>query len=655
MELPSLPGDDQARLSELRSLRVLDTPEDPHLDSISELARRFADADIAIISLVDEHRQWFKSCVGLPLDRRETPRSISFCAHAILQPEPLIVEDALQDPRFADNPLVVGAPGIRFYAGFPLVSGNGYALGSLCVIRLRPASLSSEQIDSLNRLASLAADYLCQSRFRAADRSNNQPEGSGFASGSWALPNPDAPASLGRLLSREQLMQTTEAAMAMQLDASFALLRCAFRDYDRVNATLGPNVAEDYMDEVVRRLLGCCPRSSRMARISEAEILILLPLEGADGHLEKIAQRIIDFVGQPYRSGPHLISTSLSLGIAVFRNDYDAAATLLADAGLALRIAARSSASAFRFVDSDTRTVASETFRLESDLREAIQQSLLEPYFQPIVDLNSKDILGFEGLARWPRNAEVLSPASFLPTLINAGLVGELDLVIVAKTLAAMPLLALAVPQKTMVISLNLSGNLLEEPQLRGRLLSLLDESPLPPGWSIQVELIEDAFQHSSSEFESFLSELASRSVAIVIDDFGTGYSSLSRLVSLPVQGVKVDRMFVQRLTASAESPRTLLRTMLSMLTDLGLTITAEGVETEAQRAWLQSHGVSKAQGFLFHQPLAVSEAMELLRSLHYLPSAIPVASGVLRHRQRSQQRKGLRWFPFFDRRRSRS
>jgi EAL domain-containing protein (putative c-di-GMP-specific phosphodiesterase class I) len=139
------------------------------------------------------------------------------------------------------------------------------------------------------------------------------------------------------------------------------------------------------------------------------------------------------------------------------------------------------------------------------------------------------------------------------------------------------------------------------------------------------VEIVEDAFQARTELFECFLAALVARAVVIAIDDFGTGYSSLARLISLPIQLVKLDRAFVQNLDAPADSGRTLLRTMIVMLHDLGLSITAEGVETTSQRDWLRAHAVSAAQGFLFHRPMSVSEAIALLETLDYRPRALAV------------------------------
>ncbi len=148
----ALPPNEDARLLALYRLDVLDTPREQNFDDIAQLAMSICEAPIAVISLVDRDRQWFKSCLGL--DGTETPRDVAFCAHAILTPqETLIVEDATRDPRFADNPLVTDAPFIRFYAGAPLIAKNGEALGTLCVVDYRPRQLSALQKTALKLLS----------------------------------------------------------------------------------------------------------------------------------------------------------------------------------------------------------------------------------------------------------------------------------------------------------------------------------------------------------------------------------------------------------------------------------------------------------------------------------------------------------------------
>jgi EAL domain-containing protein (putative c-di-GMP-specific phosphodiesterase class I)/GGDEF domain-containing protein len=647
MQPPAIPENEAARLLELCSFDVLDTPADSDVDDISELARRLAGTEIGIISLVDQDRQWFKSCVGAALGQEQTPRSISFCGHTILQREPLIIADALLDPRFADNPLVTGEPGIRFYAGFPLISPNGFGLGSLCAISRQPHQLAPQQIDSLQRLAKLAVHHLSSLREANLLRSTEEMlkverlKQSNLRGGY---------SSLDQLMSREQMLQAIELSMAMQVESSFALLRCRFRDYDRINATLGGGLAEEFLNEGARRVLAALPRGTSVARFAESELVVFLPSDGDATPVQRAAERIISFINQPYRTGSQSLPMGLAIGIATYQRDYDSVEALLADTSMAVRMAMRSTASAFRFIDADTRVLARDTYRLESDLREALNQRLLETYLQPIVDLHTNEPIGFEALARWQRGSELISPGYFLPMLSEAGVTGELDLLIIEKALAAIPLLALPIPQRPMTMSVNLSGVLLEEDELRRRLLHLIEENPLPVGWTLQVELLEDAFQDTSESFDQFLLQLVERSVTIAIDDFGTGYSSLARLISLPINSVKVDRAFIHRLDESNESPRTLLRTMLTMLGDLGLSVTAEGVETASQKSWLIEQGVSKAQGYLFHRPQPINEAIDLLQGLDYRPSAVPVDPRRLQEMRR-RRRKSLWRLPFLDRR----
>ena len=147
-----LPGDEPARVEALHRYKVLDTGYEEAFDNAAHLAANICMTPVALVSFVDAHRQWFKSHVGFT--PRETSRDVSFCAHAILQPGPLVVRDALDDVRFKDNPLVLSAPYIRFYAGAPLTSSEGFKLGTLCVLDRVPRELRPEQLESLRLLSS---------------------------------------------------------------------------------------------------------------------------------------------------------------------------------------------------------------------------------------------------------------------------------------------------------------------------------------------------------------------------------------------------------------------------------------------------------------------------------------------------------------------
>lgn len=169
MEFPQLPPDEMQRIAALRDLCLLDTEPEERFDRITRLAAQLFHVPIALISLVDSQRQWFKSAVGLRIS--ETGREVSFCAHAILSAEPLVVEDATCDVRFADSPLVIGEPHVRFYAGHPLSSVDGRRIGTLCIIDRKPRRLQPHEISLLRDLAAMAADELNQMTLVSLQRS----------------------------------------------------------------------------------------------------------------------------------------------------------------------------------------------------------------------------------------------------------------------------------------------------------------------------------------------------------------------------------------------------------------------------------------------------------------------------------------------------
>jgi GAF domain-containing protein len=154
----TMPSTETARVAALNRYAILDTEPEQSFDDLVVLASFVCRTPIATLSLVDDHRQWFKSRVGVEV--RETPRDISFCAHAIQQEELFIVPDALEDPRFKDNPLVLGDPHIRFYAGAPLIDEDGYALGTLCVMDRQPRELDDTQKEALRSLRRLALSQI---------------------------------------------------------------------------------------------------------------------------------------------------------------------------------------------------------------------------------------------------------------------------------------------------------------------------------------------------------------------------------------------------------------------------------------------------------------------------------------------------------------
>jgi diguanylate cyclase (GGDEF)-like protein len=167
MLVPGKPANEAARVQALYGLNLLDSAPEERFDRLTRLARRLFNVPIALVTLVDKERQWFKSCVGL--DTTETPRSVSFCGHAILKDELLLVPDAREDERFHDNPLVTGNPKIRFYAGYPLTVPNGNKMGTLCLIDTQPRELDDEERALLRDLAGMAEQELMAVQMASMD------------------------------------------------------------------------------------------------------------------------------------------------------------------------------------------------------------------------------------------------------------------------------------------------------------------------------------------------------------------------------------------------------------------------------------------------------------------------------------------------------
>ena len=179
MIVPEQPADEATRLQALRKINILDTAPEERFDRLTRLAKRLFNVPIAVVSLVDADRQWFKSSIGLPVS--ETPRDVSFCGHAILSEETLLVPDAADDGRFSDNPLVIDAPHIRFYAGHPISAVDGSKLGTLCIIDNKPRAMNAEDLTLLRDLASLVEQEIAAINLATMDELTELSNRRGFA------------------------------------------------------------------------------------------------------------------------------------------------------------------------------------------------------------------------------------------------------------------------------------------------------------------------------------------------------------------------------------------------------------------------------------------------------------------------------------------
>ena len=583
-------------------------------EHIASLLRKLTGSAIAVVCLLDTpnaDRGILRACVGLPADGEagdEARRSSLFqlSAQSILQRQPLSVADAQKDLRLRHHAAVQDIPHVRFLLSHPLIAPDGRVLGYLSCLDPQQRILPDPGLASLARLAALVVRRLerrrLQRQFAEAERCTDPPQ------------TPPLPA----LLSREQITQMLESSFRLRLNSGYAVLRCEVKDHDRLGATHGSQVAAMVLDEIARKLLQALPAEASAARFTDAEFLVLLPHVHRDAVAAGTARRLIDLLCEDIHTHDHAIPITIAIGIVMVQPHHHNAAAVIADAAIARRIASRSMISQFCFLDDQSRRSVSDDYTLEASLRDALRLSDLIPFFQPILDLATGQALGFEALARWPGTGrDITQPGQFLPTAQRSGLTGELDLQIIRKALDALPALGASSQGRAMVMSLNLSAQLLGSALLRTQLLELLSTRSLPIGWRLQVEIIEEGLQDLSADFEGFLKRLASLGVDIAIDDFGTGYSSLSRLNALPIQMFKIDRSFVQNINHELTPSNQLLRTINALALDLGLATTAEGVENETQREWLLANGFPYGQGFLFAPPMPLGEAIAWLRHSH--------------------------------------
>ena len=396
------------------------------------------------------------------------------------------------------------------------------------------------------------------------------------------------------------------------------LLCCSLRHYHRLEALYGHALAEQLFaagrDSLEQRL----PQGSTIVRTGPAELALVLPLNtGHDAELMTLAQQLNhQCTVVSSAAGPPLLLT-MAIGAATTGSRPTSnASEWLSRARLAMH-AAQSRPGHQVVIATPTLQQQSETlYRKEADLVLALEQQQLTAYLQPIVNLQNRQVIGFECLARWIQgNGSVISPRHFLAQAQAAGLTAAVDLQVLEASLrAAQPLAEALGPGQPLLLSANLSAQLVDSERYQRRLLDLIGRHPLPQGVALQLELVEESLNEADPGLEDLLQHLTDRQVQIAIDDFGTGYSSLSRLHNLAIDAIKVDRSFVQRINAADKPSNHLLDMLVAIGSDLKIRLTAEGVETEQQRQWLLDHGIGQGQGYLFSEPLGLADAIDTLR-----------------------------------------
>lgn len=399
-----------------------------------------------------------------------------------------------------------------------------------------------------------------------------------------------------------------------------AVLRCKFRHYSSVQAIFGQDAAERLISAGERHLAAACPADATIARLRNAELSVVIPRPGSEAALLELMEACLEqckALEASTQGAPLLLDVAIGAAFAEDATSEPDSAGLLSQALLARVEAERQPGSQMVLAQPQLQDQAAELYRLQSDLQRAIAAGELTAHFQPIVNLRDGRTHGFECLVRWQHpTGGVRSPASFMAAATASGLSAAMDLIVLEASLKAAPKLAEAAgAERPLILSANISAQLIKNPRRVRNLLDLIAAHPLPDSVQLQLELLEEAFNHADCDLDALLEWLAEQQVLIAIDDFGTGYSSLSRLHDLCINSIKVDRSFVQRIDAPLKPSNHLLQTLIAISQDLHITLTAEGIERPEQRDWLLANGVQQGQGFLFSQPLTLQEAIHTLNA----------------------------------------
>jgi diguanylate cyclase (GGDEF)-like protein/PAS domain S-box-containing protein len=388
-----------------------------------------------------------------------------------------------------------------------------------------------------------------------------------------------------------------------------AVLVLGLDNFKAVNDTLGHGIGDKLLRGVGKRLRSMLREEDTLARLNSDEFAIVQSGVTRPEDAVFLARRLLEAISDPFLLDEHSVVIGASIGIAMSPGDGEESEKLLKNADLALSRAKNDSRGTFSFFEAGMDARAQARRKIETELREAIHNDALLPYYQPLVDLSTGRITGFEALVRWPHPERgMISPAEFIPVAEETGLISAVGGLMLRRACAD----AAQWPDDIRV-AVNLSPLQFRLGNLLSLVMETLKQTGLPAR-RLELEITETLLLEKSSEVLATLHALRSLGVRISMDDFGTGYSSLSYLRSFPFDKIKIDQSFVRDLASNPDA-QAIVRSIISLGKGLGVTITAEGVETEAELSCLRSEGCHEGQGFLFSRARPQSEIVSLLNA----------------------------------------
>jgi diguanylate cyclase (GGDEF)-like protein len=398
-----------------------------------------------------------------------------------------------------------------------------------------------------------------------------------------------------------------------------ALLSIGFEQLTRIHNTLGPANGDLLIQAIAERLQSYVGTQDTVAHLGAAQFAILL---STVSHRQEVAQLaktlLVDASSLPFLVGVHEIFLNARIGIAIYGSDGCDLDTLIKHASVAREDAKKPGKKPYEFYIASIGAKSQEALLLELELHQALAREEFQVFYQPKVNLQTGEIKGAEALVRWhhPVRGSV-SPGEFIPMAEKTDFIVSLG-EWVLRTACAQAQIWQSAGFSPIQVAVNLSGHQFNQPHLNRLVVEILRETGLEPGY-LELEITESALMQNPEAAIAMLSELKSLGIQLSIDDFGTGYSSLSYLRQFPFDALKIDRSFVCLLTKDAKNAE-ITKAIVQMARSLNLKVVAEGVETEAELAFLHRHQCDEIQGYWFSPPLSAEQFEKLLYTGNPLP-----------------------------------
>jgi diguanylate cyclase (GGDEF)-like protein/PAS domain S-box-containing protein len=407
-----------------------------------------------------------------------------------------------------------------------------------------------------------------------------------------------------RLRFHEHLQQMLARSKRGEHFAVFCLDLDHFKD---VNDALGHPIGDLLLKSAADRLRRCIRGTDLVARLGGDEFAIMQAGASQPTDATTLATRLVEAISAPYELGAHQVVVGLSIGIALAPNDGLDPDELLRNADMALYRAKADGRGIYRFFEPEMDARMQARRSLELDLRKAIANSEFELFYQPLVDMQTEHVTGFEALVRWQHPERgMIPPMDFIPIAEETGLIVPLGNWVLRQAC-----MEAATWPNDVKIAVNLSPNQFKNKSLLPTIISALATSGLSPT-RLELEITESVLLQDGDATLALLLQLRGLGIRISMDDFGTGYSSLSYVRKFPFDKIKIDQSFIRDMSDHADS-LAIVRAVVAMGSSLGIGTTAEGVETPEQFEQLKSEGCTEVQGYLFSPPRPAGEIRALL------------------------------------------